>query len=177
MAGSQGRPRIARGAVWMAGPTSSAGSSRFAASAGRTGLWCAGRSAFNPAARSAASDGQILCSHWLIAPGKSIEPGRRSAISIAELTAPRATRALSAETSSAAVGAAAAQCFLFGPFHGTDGICTLNRSRCCFLFGLHLLGLLPVELVEALSLHRGIKQFQSFAASAAAPAAFTVDRG
>jgi hypothetical protein len=54
-------------------------------SAGRTGLWCAGRRGFNPTARSTAPDRQIPCSHLLIALGKSIDPGRRSAISIAEL--------------------------------------------------------------------------------------------
>ena len=38
-----------------------------------------------PTARSTAPDRQIPCSHSLIALGKFIDPGRRSAISIAEL--------------------------------------------------------------------------------------------
>src|SRR5215472_13391656 len=59
--------------------------SQLAASAGRTGLSCAGRCGFNPTARSTAPDRQIPCSYSLIALGKSIDPGHRSAISIAEL--------------------------------------------------------------------------------------------
>jgi hypothetical protein len=119
--------------------TSLVSSSRFAASAGRTGLWRPSRRGFDHIARSTALNGQILCNHSLVVQGKPVEAavtfqGGRSGPQIRNFNrgadVARATQTLLPTKASAFAGAAAAQGFLFLlPFDGTGGVCALDRLR------------------------------------------------